>query len=79
MNPKDGNFLPVKGSEKSVAVAVAAPPPVQVPPLQFEKGKRGRSVGGAFGFFFDAVAKVQDGNFLPILLIFLGFGYVSSP
>ncbi|KAG1326913.1 putative anther-specific proline-rich protein APG [Cocos nucifera] len=35
------------------------PPPVQVPPLNFEK-PRIRSSGSAFGFFWDAIAKVQD-------------------
>lgn len=34
------------------------PPPVQVPPPQFEKAAT--SSGSVFGFFWDAVAKVQD-------------------
>jgi len=60
LSPKGGDSSPVKGFEK--AAAVAPPPPVQVPPPQFEKGKGGRSAGGAFGFFWDAVAKVQDAH-----------------
>ena len=65
LSPKNGDFSPVKGVEKSAAVAM--PPPVQVPPPQFEKGKGGKSSGSVFGFIWDAVAKVQDGNFLEIL------------
>ncbi|XP_073008408.1 uncharacterized protein [Typha latifolia] len=41
------------------APAVAPPPPVQVPPQQFEK-PAARSSDSVFGFFWDAVAKVQD-------------------
>ncbi|XP_010914172.1 uncharacterized protein [Elaeis guineensis] len=36
-----------------------APPPVQVPPQQFEK-PAARPSGSVFGFFSDAIAKVQD-------------------
>lgn len=61
LSPKGGDSSPVNGFAKDAAVA--PPPPVQVPPPQFEKGKVGRSAGGAFGFFWNAVAKVQDGNF----------------
>lgn len=39
-----------------------APPPVQVPPKQYEKGKDVNSHGSAFGFFWDAVARVQEGR-----------------
>jgi hypothetical protein len=41
---------------------VAPPPPVQVPPKQYEKGKDVNSHGSAFGFFWDAVARVQEGK-----------------
>ncbi|KAJ6795888.1 extensin [Iris pallida] len=43
------------------AVQAPLPPPVQVPPPQFAKSC-GKSSGsaGVFGFFWDAVAKVQD-------------------
>lgn len=61
LSPKGRDSSPVKRLEKAAAAAVA-PPPVQVPPPQFEKGKGGRSAGGAFGFFWDAVAKVQDAH-----------------
>lgn len=59
-----------KGVGKLSAVAAAAAPPVQVPPPQFEKVKGGKSSESVFGFFWNAVAKVQDGNFLRILLRF---------
>ncbi|RWW21660.1 hypothetical protein BHE74_00005308 [Ensete ventricosum] len=42
---------------------VVAPPPVQVPPLRFEKPVP-TSSGSVFGFFWDAVAEVQDGILL---------------
>ncbi|WOK99883.1 proline-rich receptor-like protein kinase PERK9 [Canna indica] len=38
-----------------------SPPPVQVPPLQFEK-PAAKSSGFMFGFFWDAVVKVQDAH-----------------
>jgi hypothetical protein len=38
-----------------------APPPVQVPPPQYEKAG-GKHDGSAFGFFWDAVARVQEGE-----------------
>ncbi|KAF3338604.1 anther-specific proline-rich protein APG-like protein [Carex littledalei] len=38
------------------------PPPVQVPPKQYEKGKDVNSHGSAFGFFWDAVARVQEAH-----------------
>ncbi|KAJ1700015.1 hypothetical protein LUZ63_008527 [Rhynchospora breviuscula] len=41
---------------------VVAPPPVQVPPKQYEKGKDVNSHGSAFGFFWDAVARVQEAH-----------------
>lgn len=37
------------------------PPPVQVPPLQVEK-LAAKSSGSVFGFFWDAIARVQDGS-----------------
>lgn len=39
------------------------PPPVQVPPQQFEKPASQKGSASSFGFFWDAIAKVQDGNF----------------
>lgn len=45
------------------------PPPVQVPPRQFEK-PAAKSSGSVFGFFWDAIVKVQNG----ILFKFLKFG-----
>ncbi|RWV80158.1 hypothetical protein GW17_00058613 [Ensete ventricosum] len=44
-------------------------PPVQVPPQQFEK-PAAKSSGSVFGFFWDAIVKVQKG----ILFKFLKFG-----
>lgn len=57
-------------------------PPVQVPPHQFEKvnnvklkkkngGGEEEEEEGPFSFFWNAVAKVQDGIF-PLLLLSLG-------
>ncbi|KAG9456355.1 hypothetical protein H6P81_000863 [Aristolochia fimbriata] len=40
---------------------VAVPPPVQPPPQQFDK-PAARSSGSVFGFFWDAVSKVQDAH-----------------
>ncbi|CAL9110906.1 unnamed protein product [Musa textilis] len=40
---------------------IVAPPPVQVPPLRFEKPVS-TSSGSVFGFFWDAVAEVQDAH-----------------
>lgn len=37
-------------------------PPVQVPPLQFDGKPSSSPSNSAFGFFWDAVAKVQDGT-----------------
>ncbi|KAM0943311.1 hypothetical protein DsansV1_C13g0120891 [Dioscorea sansibarensis] len=40
---------------------LSPPPPVQVPPRQFDKpAATPRGSGSAFGFFWNAVAKVQD-------------------
>ncbi|CAL4969458.1 unnamed protein product [Urochloa decumbens] len=40
-----------------------APPPVQVPPPQYEKASAGgKHDGSAFGFFWDAVARVQEAH-----------------
>ncbi|KAM0939284.1 hypothetical protein DsansV1_C21g0168971 [Dioscorea sansibarensis] len=36
------------------------PPPVQVPPQQFDKPVSLRGSASSFGFFWDAIAKVQD-------------------
>ncbi|XP_039117528.1 rho GTPase-activating protein 17-like [Dioscorea cayenensis subsp. rotundata] len=36
------------------------PPPVQVPPQQFEKPASQKGSASSFGFFWDAIAKVQD-------------------
>ncbi|XP_062223352.1 lysine-rich arabinogalactan protein 19-like [Phragmites australis] len=39
------------------------PPPVQVPPPQYEKASAGgKHDGSAFGFFWDAVARVQEAH-----------------
>jgi hypothetical protein len=52
-----------------------APPPVQVPPSQYEKaGKHDRS---AFGFFWDAVARVQEGE-EPAFRRFGSFSFSSA-
>ncbi|XP_042428913.1 proline-rich receptor-like protein kinase PERK10 [Zingiber officinale] len=37
------------------------PPPVQVPPLQVEK-QAAKSSGSVFGFFWDAITRVQDAH-----------------
>ncbi|CAL9039391.1 proline-rich receptor-like protein kinase PERK9 [Musa acuminata AAA Group] len=50
--------LPEK-SVPSLFTVPASMPPVQVPPLQFDKPAT-KSSGSVFGFFWDAVAKVQD-------------------
>ncbi|TVU30133.1 hypothetical protein EJB05_21740 [Eragrostis curvula] len=39
-----------------------APPPVQVPPPQYEKASGGKHDGSGFGFFWDAVARVQEAH-----------------
>ncbi|PAN05939.1 hypothetical protein PAHAL_1G197300 [Panicum hallii] len=40
-----------------------APPPVQVPPPQYEKASAGgKHDGSTFGFFWDAVARVQEAH-----------------
>ncbi|XP_066318418.1 early nodulin-20-like isoform X2 [Miscanthus floridulus] len=45
------------------APAKVAPPPVQVPPPQYEKASvGGKHDGSAFGFFWDAVARVQEAH-----------------
>lgn len=49
-------------SEERSPVKVCSPPPVVVPPPQFEKVKGGRCSTSVFGFFWDAVAKVQDAH-----------------
>ncbi|XP_068648743.1 uncharacterized protein [Aristolochia californica] len=49
-----------KAVEKHAASPkVIAPSPVQPPPQQFDK-PAARSSGSVFGFFWDAVSKVQD-------------------
>ncbi|XP_038973494.1 calcium-dependent protein kinase 27-like [Phoenix dactylifera] len=53
-SPSPRNVAPL-----SVSITPPAPPPVQVPPQQFEK-PAARPSGSVFGFFWDAVAKVQD-------------------
>lgn len=73
LSPKVGESLPVK----SPVVAPPPPPPVQVPPPQFEKGKAGKS-SGSFGFFWDAVAKVQNGIIYEILWNFWSFGFFNN-
>ncbi|XP_020264671.1 extensin [Asparagus officinalis] len=63
LSPKVGVSLPVKSPsvEPPSPMVAPPPPPVQVPPPQFEKGKGGKSAG-SFGFFWDAVAKVQNAH-----------------
>ncbi|XP_077223244.1 uncharacterized protein LOC143856831 [Tasmannia lanceolata] len=43
----------------NLAESPKIPPPVQPPPLQFDKSSH-RSSNSAFGFFWNAVSKVQD-------------------
>ncbi|KAJ3696482.1 hypothetical protein LUZ61_000187 [Rhynchospora tenuis] len=50
--------LPSPVKEKPFVV----PPPVQVPPKLYDKGKDVNSHGSAFGFFWDAVARVQEAH-----------------
>ncbi|XP_072973306.1 uncharacterized protein [Typha angustifolia] len=63
-SPRKASPLPVKASPPSpFPVKASRPtpsPPVQVPPQQFEKPAAKSS--GSFGFFWDAVAKVQDAH-----------------
>ncbi|WOK96319.1 proline-rich receptor-like protein kinase PERK9 [Canna indica] len=47
--------------EKTAPSPLPTPPPVQVPPLQFDK-TASKSSGSIFGFFWDAIAKVQDAH-----------------
>ncbi|URE33892.1 wiskott-Aldrich syndrome protein family member 2 [Musa troglodytarum] len=47
--------LPAKSSPRPT------PPPVQVPPQQFEK-PAAKSSGSVFGFFWDAIVKVQNAH-----------------
>ncbi|KAG8070630.1 hypothetical protein GUJ93_ZPchr0006g40958 [Zizania palustris] len=54
--------IPVKFSPPPGPVKVP-PPPVQVPPPQYEKtAAGGKHDGSAFGFFWDAVARVQEAH-----------------
>uniref|UniRef100_A0A0D9VFR1 Uncharacterized protein n=1 Tax=Leersia perrieri TaxID=77586 RepID=A0A0D9VFR1_9ORYZ len=54
--------IPVKFSPPAAPVKVP-PPPVQVPPPQYEKVSAvGKHDGSAFGFFWDAVARVQEAH-----------------
>ncbi|BAF08710.1 classical arabinogalactan protein 9 isoform X2 [Oryza sativa Japonica Group] len=55
--------IPVKFSPPAAPVKVPPPPPVQVPPPQYEKASAGgKHDGSAFGFFWDAVARVQEAH-----------------
>eukprot|EP00262_Sarcandra_glabra_P009031 TRINITY_DN23006_c0_g1_i1.p1 TRINITY_DN23006_c0_g1~~TRINITY_DN23006_c0_g1_i1.p1 ORF type:complete len:130 (+),score=14.50 TRINITY_DN23006_c0_g1_i1:234-623(+) len=45
---------------QTVSGSPKVPPPVQPPPQQFDKPPRDRSSNSVFGFFWDAVAKVQN-------------------
>lgn len=60
-NPDKDAPLPAKAPSP-----LLPPPPVQVPPLRFEKPVS-TSSGSVFGFFWDAVAEVQDGILLNYL------------
>ncbi|CAL9106782.1 unnamed protein product [Musa acuminata var. zebrina] len=55
-NPDKDAPLPAKAPSP-----LLPPPPVQVPPLRFEKPVS-TSSGSVFGFFWDAVAEVQDAH-----------------
>lgn len=65
-SPGSRNVAPLPVRVPSPSLAPAAPP-VQVPPPQFEK-LSSRPPASVFGFFWNAVAKVQDGTFLSSLL-----------
>ncbi|WOL06468.1 proline-rich receptor-like protein kinase PERK9 [Canna indica] len=53
--------LPAKAPPSPPHPPVVVLPPVQVPPLQFEK-PASKSPGSMFGFLRDAVVKVQDAH-----------------
>ncbi|KAG0473512.1 hypothetical protein HPP92_014893 [Vanilla planifolia] len=55
--PCPGNVPPV--DSKASAPSVPPVPPVQVPPPQFKKPL---AKGSVFGFFWDAVAKIQNAH-----------------
>ncbi|XP_073118196.1 uncharacterized protein [Elaeis guineensis] len=57
-SPRNVAPLPVRVPSSSLSPAPAVPP-VQVPPPQFEK-PAARASPSVFGFFWNAVAKVQD-------------------
>ncbi|KAJ6800221.1 extensin [Iris pallida] len=59
LNPVQSPPLPVQTPPPPPPVQ-APPPPVQVPPPQFVKS--GGKSTGVFGFFWDAVTKVQDAH-----------------
>ncbi|CAI9098458.1 OLC1v1035107C3 [Oldenlandia corymbosa var. corymbosa] len=48
--------------QSPVKPPVAAPPPVQAPPSQFYSTKSSGKSHSSFGFFWDAVAKVQNAH-----------------
>ncbi|KQK23136.1 hypothetical protein BRADI_1g71450v3 [Brachypodium distachyon] len=69
---------PVKFSPPALPVKVF-PSPVQVPPAQYEKASAGdKHDGSAFAFFWDAVARVQEGDAMgnkicsPVFFLLLG-------
>ncbi|RWW88882.1 hypothetical protein BHE74_00002225 [Ensete ventricosum] len=59
--PRAESVRPAKTSPLLVDV-LHSPLPVQVPPKQFDKVDANSS-GSVFGFFWDAIARVQDGTF----------------
>ncbi|KAG6474302.1 lysine-rich arabinogalactan protein 19-like [Zingiber officinale] len=69
-SPRSDIRRPAQGSTAGTPAAEAPypakappspPPPVQVPPQQFEK-PAAKSAGSVLGFFWDAVAKVQNAH-----------------
>ncbi|MQL88153.1 hypothetical protein Taro_020702 [Colocasia esculenta] len=65
-SPRPSPISTPKSAAVPTPTAKAAPPspvapPVQVPPPQFDKPSS-RSSNSSFGFFWDAVAKVQDAH-----------------
>lgn len=53
---------PVQSPVKSPPAAATTTPPVQAPPSQFYSTEASGKSHSSFGFFWDAVAKVQNGT-----------------
>ncbi|CAA7409351.1 unnamed protein product [Spirodela intermedia] len=60
--PKRMEVAPTATKVPSPSPQPPLPPPVQVPPLQFDGKPSSSPSNSAFGFFWDAVAKVQDAH-----------------